>query len=138
MLISKLNKKSGGQVGINTNLSLWSLREAESKGLLNKDFISKIIKAGIRSSSGDIDFEGLLSDDFLLMDLAYLCYKTENKNGMEIEEFFEEVEINLEELSTIFICVITNLFKKNGEMPGEFKKVTPRQKSNGKKKKHRH
>ena len=122
MALTSIKLTEGGEFKINTHLTLGALRNAQIKGLLNKDFISGIIKT---SMGNEIEFDSLPMDDILLMDLAYICYTMENKNPLSIDEFLEVAE------------VLTNLITKPGKMPGDFKKATPKQASNGKKKKHR-
>jgi hypothetical protein len=137
MAITSIKLINGGSVPINTHLTLGALREAQIKGFLNKDFISSIMKVTI-GNSDEFDFSSLPVDDLLLMDLAYVCYKLENKNPMSIEDFLNAICLDFTGLSEIYFEVITNLTLPPGNMPKDFKEATPRQKSNGKKKKHHH
>ena len=134
MALTSIKLTEGGEFKINTHLTLGALRNAQIKGLLNKDFISGVIKT---SMGNEIGFDSLPMDDILLMDLAYICYTMENKNPLSIDEFLEVADLNFQDLTEIYTEVLTNLITKPGKMPGDFKKATPKQSSNCKKKKHR-
>lgn len=134
MALTSIKRNDGGEFKINTHLTLGALRNAQIKGLLNKDFISSIIKT---SMGNEVGFETLPMDDVLLMDLAYICYSIEDKDPLSIDEFLDVADINFQDLTEIYTDVLTNLIAKPGKMPEDFKKATPRPNSNGKKKKRR-
>lgn len=134
MALTSIKRNDGGEFKINTHLTLGALRNAQIKGLLNKDFISSIIKA---SMGNEVGFETLPMDDILLMDLAYICYSIEDKDPLSIDEFLDVADINFQDLTEIYTDVLTNLIAKPGKMPEDFKKATPRPNGNGKKKKRR-
>lgn len=134
MALTSIKRNDGGEFKINTYLTLGALRNAQIKGLLNKDFISSIIKAGMGNME---DFETLPMDDILLMDLAYICYSLGEKAPLSIDEFLDLADINFQDLTEIYTEALTNLIAKPGKMPEDFKQATPRPNRNGKKKKHR-
>lgn len=134
MALTSIKRNDGGKFKINTHLTLGALRNAQIQGLLNKEFISSIIKAGM---GNEVGFETLPMDDILLMDLAYICYSIEDKDPLSIDEFLDVADINFQDLTEIYTDVLTNLIAKPGKMPEDFKKATPRPNSNGKKKKRR-
>ena len=134
MALTSIKRNDGGEFKINTHLTLGALRNAQIKGLLNKYFISSIIKT---SMGNEVGFETLPMDDVLLMDLAYICYSIEDKDPLSIDEFLDVADINFQDLTEIYTDVLTNLIAKPGKMPEDFKKATPRPNSNGKKKKRR-
>lgn len=138
MAITGIKLKNGnGDLKINTHLTLGALREAQIKGFLSKDFITGAIKTIAGSSTDEPKPEDLPMNDLLLMDLAYVCYRTGNKNPMNIDDFLDSINLDFEVLVNIYLEVITNLMTKPGNMPNDFKNATPRNNSNGKKKKHR-
>ena len=134
MALTSIKRNDGGEFKINTHLTLGALRNAQIKGLLNKDFISSVIKAGM---GNEVEFDALPMDDILLIDLAYICYSLGEKEPLSIDDFLNLADINFQDLTEIYTEVLTNLIAKPGKMPEDFKKATPRPNGNGKKKKRR-
>lgn len=139
MTINKLKLKNGQEIKVNSHISLGALRDAQVNGYLTREFITALIKISAKGNlgGGQPNVDDLPLDDVILLDIAYLCYKNANPNGVNITDFLNLLELDINSLMTLYMELITNLIGKQGNMATDFKSVTPQPRNNnGKKKKH--